>query len=254
MKHPDTNLRPSAECRLIIIQDQLQPCPYLSHTVARMPLRLPIGKLSGDMTDSLLALGYRRSGDFVYRTQCPQCVACEPTRVLVDEFRWTTSMRRVLKRGDANLRVEIGPVKSDPSRIQLFNLHRQLRHLARDEEPVDEEGYRSFLVESCCDTFELSFWLGPKLAAVSVVDQGTQSLSAVYTYFDPALSKFSLGTYSILKQFEQAQQLQLKYVYLGMYVAENKHLNYKARFMPQQRFIAGQWHGFRDQSDSVEGE
>ena len=32
-----------------------------------------------------------------------------------------------------------------------------------------------------------------------------------------------------------------KYVYLGMYVAENRHLNYKARFMPQERFVNGCW-------------
>ncbi len=241
MKQPDPNMRPGVESRLIVIQDQPQPCPYLPDAVARMPLRLPIGKLSGEMTDSLLAMGYRRSGDFVYRTQCPTCSACEPTRVIVDDFVWTSSMRRVLKRGDAEIETFAGPMRSDRDRIDLFNAHRQVRHLARDEEPVDEDGYRSFLVESCCDTIELSFRYRSQLAAVSIVDHAKSSLSAVYTYFDPQLSKLSLGTYAILKQFERASRLQLKYVYLGMYVASNPHLNYKARFLPQQRFIAGKW-------------
>jgi arginyl-tRNA--protein-N-Asp/Glu arginylyltransferase len=31
-----------------------------------------------------------------------------------------------------------------------------------------------------------------------------------------------------------------------MYVAENKHLNYKARFLPQQRLINGVWQDFDD--------
>ena len=246
MKHPDANLRPGAESRLIVIQDQPQPCPYLPDIVARMPLRLPIGKLSGDMTDSLLALGYRRSGDFVYRTQCPTCSACEPTRVVVEDFVWTASMRRVLKRGDANIDMFCGPIQSDCERVNLFNAHRQVRQLARDEEPIDEDGYRSFLVESCCDTIELSFRYQDQLAAIAIVDHANNSLSAVYTYFDPRLSRLSLGTYAILKQFERASRFQLKYVYLGMYVAANSHLNYKARFLPQQRFIAGAWCDFEN--------
>lgn len=251
MKHLDASSRPGVESRLIIVQDQTQPCPYLPGVVARMPLRLPIGKLSGDMIDSLLAMGYRRSGDFVYRTQCANCSACEPTRVVVEDFIWTTSLRRVLKRGDAAIRMQAGPVQSDPARVELFNAHRLGRHLARDEEPIDEEGYRSFLVESCCDTVELSFWHQDQLAAVSVVDQTRHSLSAVYTYFDPRLARFSLGTYSLLKQFERALRLKLKYVYLGMYVATNQHLNYKARFMPQQRYIQDRWRDFgKDRGDS----
>ena len=241
MKNPDPLLRPGAECRLSVVQDQPQPCPYLPNLMARMPLRLPIGKLSGEMSDALLALGYRRSGDFVYRTQCANCEACEPTRVRVQDFVWTDSLRRVLKRGDATIQVRAGTTQSDPQRVALFNAHRLGRHLARDEEPIDEEGYRSFLVDSCCDTVELSFWLEDRLAAISIVDQTRYSLSAVYTYFDPQLARFSLGTYAILKQFERAQRLNLQYVYLGMYVAANPHLNYKARFLPQQRYIAGQW-------------
>jgi len=245
MKHPDDPIsRPTAECWLIVIQDQPQPCPYLPGIEARMPLRLPIGRLNSEKIDSLLSLGYRRSGDFVYRTQCQSCSACEPTRVVVEQFVWTTSLKRVLRRGDSEMQLRIGPPIFTPARVTLFNDHRLGRNLARNEEPVDEDGYRSFLVESCCDTEELSFWHNDKLAAVAIVDRAKHSLSAVYTYFDPELSRLSLGTYAILKQFQRATQLGLTYLYLGMYVADNQHLNYKARFMPQQRFIAGAWQSF----------
>ena len=245
MKHPDESPgRPGPESRLIVIQDQHQPCPYLDGVVARMPLRLPIGRLSEDTTDSLLALGYRRSGDFVYRTQCPSCTACEPTRVVAATFAWTSSLKRVLRKGDAGLTVKAGPMLSDPIRVELFNKHRQMRGLSRDEVPIDEEGYRSFLVESCCDTLELSFWHRDQLAAVSIVDVAKQSLSAVYTFFDPDLARFSLGTYSILKQLEQVARTGRTYLYLGMYVADNKHLNYKARFLPQQRLVNRVWQLF----------
>jgi arginyl-tRNA--protein-N-Asp/Glu arginylyltransferase len=101
------------------------------------------------------------------------------------------------------------------------------------------------LVDTCCQsTLELQFRREGQLVAVSIVDCGAQSLSAVYTYFDPAFDRLSLGTYSILKQMQLAESTQRKYVYLGMYVAQNQHLNYKARFRPQERLIGGRWIAF----------
>ena len=119
--------RSSPESRLIVIHDQPQECPYLDDVLARMPLRLPIGKLDSQSLDWLLELGYRRTGDFVYRTQCPGCQACEPTRVIVDQFVWSKSLKRVLQRGDRELTCTYAPAKSDDERIELFNRHRRIR-------------------------------------------------------------------------------------------------------------------------------
>src|SRR5690606_17925343 len=151
------------------------------------------------------------------------------------------SLLRVLRRGDANLMMSIGPPRCDPQRIELFNRHRQLRGLARDDEPVDEASYRAFLVDSCCESVELTFTLNERIVAVSVVDVGRDSLSAVYTHFDPQLPRYSLGTYAVLKQIQYAAATQRTFVYLGMYVAANPHLNYKSRYQPQQRLIHGKW-------------
>lgn len=242
MSHPDTPLRfPDSHCRLVVIQDQLQPCPYREGITARMPLQLPIGSVTDEVTDELLQLGYRRSGDFVYRTQCPACNACEPTRVLVDQFQPTGSMKRVLRRGDLELECRWQRPVADIRRLELFNQHRSERGLSSGGEEIDFESYRSFLVDSCTKTMELSIWLDRRLVAVSIVDVGRQGTSAVYTHFDPAAGRFSLGTYAILKQIQWARRQERRYVYLGMYVSENRHLNYKARFQPQQRLIDDRW-------------
>ncbi|MFM7932258.1 MAG: hypothetical protein ACKO9Q_31470 [Pirellula sp.] len=45
----------------------------------------------------------------------------------------------------------------------------------------------------------------------------------------------------MLKQIEMAQTIGLQWVYLGLYVEQNSHLNYKARFKPQERFIKSKW-------------
>ena len=238
---PPDGETPGTLSKLILVHDQTQECPYLDNRLARMPLRLPIGKLDGEELDELLAHGYRRTGDFLYRTECPGCQSCEPTRVLVDRFEWTTSLRRVLRRGDADLTAHIGPVLGDPTRISLFNRHRQVRELDRGDPPVEANGYLAFLVESCCRSVELAVRHQDRLIAVSIIDIGKRSLSAVYTHFDPQWSRYSLGTYAVLKQIEYACETGRPYVYLGMYVAENRHLNYKSRFRPQQRFIDGRW-------------
>ncbi len=242
MSHPESPRRTlQTTCRLVVVQDQLQPCPYLDNTTARMPLRLPVGTVTPDVTDQLLALGYRRSGDFVYRAECPACSECKPTRIDIDEFEMTSSMRRVFARGERELTCHWGPPQVDGKRIWLFNQHRRIRNLGSAGELVSTESYRSFLADTCCDTRELAISIGGNLIAIAIVDIGAKSTSAVYTHFDPEASRFSLGTYAILKQIDWAKQNGKRYVYLGMYVADNSHLNYKARFLPQQRLSEEEW-------------
>ncbi len=129
-------------------------------------------------------------------------------------------------------------------RVELFNEHRNQRALNASGEPVDAPAYRSFLVETCCETKELSIAIGDRLVGISIMDVGRQSTSAVYTHFAPEASRYSLGTFAILKQVQWARRSSRRFVYLGMYVAANRHLNYKARFMPQQRLHDGRWIDF----------
>lgn len=233
-----------------MVQDQLQVCPYLEGVTARMPLRLPVGTVTPEVTDQMLALGYRRSGDFVYRAQCPTCRECRPTRIDVSLFQPTSSMRRVINRGDRELTWRWASPSVDSKRIWLFNQHRVARGLG--EEAIDAEAYRSFLSDTCCDTSELAIYHRDELVAVSIVDIGMTSTSAVYTHFDPQASRYSLGTYAILRQIEWARENGRQYVYLGMFVADNQHLNYKARFLPQQRLIEGRWYEFNQHGRSLE--
>jgi len=146
--------------------------------------------------------------------------------------------------GDRECRVEAGLPGEDEIRLAVFNRHRLGRGLAVSEELYEATEFSGFLVDSCCETIELSFWDNQRLIGCSIIDCGYESMSAVYTYFDPDYSRLSIGTYSILKQIQLSQQRRKRYVYLGMYVADNQHLRYKARFAPQERFINGQWVAF----------
>lgn len=226
---------------LIVVIDQENSCPYIEGQIARMPLEMSSVPLKSTEVDHLLARGYRRSGIFYYHTQCPACQACEPLRLDVNRFIETKSMKRVRRRGDQELEIRIGSPLSDNRRVQLFNRHRCERGLARSSELASEGDYVSFLVESAIDVWELSFWHGDQLVAVSITDVGFQALSAVYCFFDPDYEHLSLGTYAILTQISLAKQTGRRWLYLGMYVASNPHLNYKARYVPHQRFQNQCW-------------
>jgi leucyl-tRNA---protein transferase len=217
-------------------------CSYLKERIASLPLNLPSRLLSLDEFDHCLARGIRRSGVFLYHTACDHCAACEPSRIDVRKFIWRDSFNRVLKKGDQCLTIQVANPMVDEQRLNLFNLHRTQRGLGDSDGQYRPEDYESFLVDTCLSqTVELSFWLDKTLVCVSIVDCGRISLSAVYTYFDPSHSKLSLGTYSILKQIEFTRDTERQYAYLGMYVSENRHLSYKARFTPQERWVVDRW-------------
>lgn len=220
-------------------------CSYLGDRIANLPLKLPSRLLTLDEFDQALAGGIRRSGVFLYHTACGECSECKPCRVDVMKFVWRDSCQRVLKRGNQSLSIQIARPSLDESRLAIFNLHRTHRGLGSTDGQYRTEDYVGFLVDTCLtESLEFSYWLDDSLVGVSIVDCGRTSISAVYTYFDTTFSKLSIGTYSILKQIEFARDTGRQYLYLGMYVSDNQHLSYKARFSPQERWIGGEWVGF----------
>ncbi|MFN7844096.1 MAG: arginyltransferase [Pirellula sp.] len=217
-------------------------CAYLQDRTANLPLVLCKRVVSTKATDDALAAGLRRAGVFLYYTACNGCQACEPVRLDVTKFQWSRSWKRILTRGDRLLNTQFASTRLHEDNLRLFNRHRSERNLGDDGAAYGNEDYESFLVESCFEqTQELRFYLDGQLVGVSVIDCGDNSISAVYTYFDPDFSKLSIGTYSILKQIELCRSTNRTYLYLGMYVKENQHLNYKARYKPQQRWVQGSW-------------
>jgi len=78
--------------------------------------------------------------------------------------------------------------------------------------------YINFLSSSWCDTVFVEFLINDELAGIAVVDQLDNALSAVYTFFDPKFSHYSLGVYAVLWQIEQAKRQQKEFLYLGFWI------------------------------------
>jgi leucyl-tRNA---protein transferase len=229
----------------VIAFDSPHVCSYLPERTAVLPLRFQRVQVTAEELDACLAAGDRRTGRFLYRTACPACQACEPIRLDLESFQPNQTQRREWRKGNDLLTVKIGPPVVDDERVALFNLHQQLRRLKEnDEDLVDDESYCQFLTSSCCRTLEFAYYSGDELVAVAIADSGSESLSAVYCFYDPRFRAVSLGTYSVLRQIDHCRQTGRRFLYLGFYIAESPHMAYKAKFHPHQRLIGGKWRDF----------
>lgn len=228
----------------IIVFDAPHVCSYLPGRIARLPYRHPVEMLTPEQFDERLAEGDRRSGVYLYRTQCPTCRACQPIRLDVEKFRPNATQRRIQRKGDELLSVRLGEPVVDQQRVALFNLHRDVRGLTSGDTPIDESSYAEFLAETCCQTVELSYWHQGRLVAIAIADAGKLSLSAVYCFYDPSFRLLSLGTYSVLRQIALCRATGRRYLYLGFFIAESPHMSYKANFRPHQRLVDGKWTDF----------
>ena len=224
-----------------LLHDAPGPCVYLDGRTARLPLRLPSRQLSRAEFARRLEDGDRRQGVLLYRPACQDCQACEPIRIPVADFRPNRTQRRVVRRGDEELSIEIGRPELTLEKVALYNRHKIERGLVVGEDLVDAVGYEQFLVETCVDTIEIRYRHRGALVGVAISDRAVDALSAVYFFFDPDYADLSPGTYSILKQLGLCQEWGLKHLYLGLYVAGCHSLAYKANYTPHQRRIDGRW-------------
>ena len=61
-------------------------CSYLAEQEATTLFIDPRRAISIDLYTQLSIMGFRRSGDHLYRPHCSRCNACVPSRVRVDGF------------------------------------------------------------------------------------------------------------------------------------------------------------------------
>lgn len=224
-----------------VVWDQPEACPYLPGQTARLPLRAPRRHLTPEELDRQLEAGDRRTGRMLYKPRCPTCTACEPLRVSLADFTPTKSQHRVWARNVNDVSVSVGPARADEQRLVMYNRHKMERGLSKSGEPLTEESYQQWLVDSCCDTVEVAYRVGETLVGVSILDIGLTSGSSVYHYFDPDFARRSLGTFSAMAEMAWLREQGKRWYYFGLYVAACTHLAYKASYRPHERLVSGAW-------------
>jgi arginine-tRNA-protein transferase len=215
-------------------------CSYLEKQEATTLFVDPRQRVDQALYSNLSALGFRRSGSHIYRPHCTHCEACVPARIPVALFEPKRSQQRTLKRNQ-DLVVERTDDIRDETAFELYRRYIDLRHADGDMYPPDREQYESFLNNAWDCTRYYRFYDRGELIALSVVDELLDGLSAIYTFFEPAAQKRSLGNYAILWQIEQARKKQMDYLYLGYWIRECQKMAYKSHYRPLEVYLNGRW-------------
>ncbi len=227
-------------CEIIFYRTQPHQCGYLKQQKATNVVLDPAFEPSAKLYSQLVATGFRRSGNYVYRPDCPQCYACISLRLPVADIRYKRSQKRILKR-NSDIDIHRLQVNYYPEHFDLYKRYLTSRHPGGPMERHSKTEYMGFLRSKQIDTGLFEFRLDNKLLAVAVVDYLEDSLSAVYTFYDPDYSARSLGIYAILQQIEEARRLQRKWLYLGYWINDCEKMRYKTNFMPIEVYLKDGW-------------
>jgi arginyl-tRNA--protein-N-Asp/Glu arginylyltransferase len=216
------------------------PCSYLPGRVATSLFVDPRAPLDSDMYASYMRLGFRRSGDLVYRPHCRDCHACIPVRVPVASFVPSRGQRRVLARNH-DIKIVTRAPEYNVEHFALYLRYQRQRHPGGGMDDTDPQKYKSFVISRHVHTVFYEMRVASRLVGVAVVDHLPDGLSAVYTFFDPLEKRRGLGVFAVLWQIERARELNLPAVYLGYLIRECQKMAYKENYRPLEAYIDGRW-------------
>jgi leucyl-tRNA---protein transferase len=223
------------------------PCPYLPGQQERKVFTHLLGSDASALNSHLSNGGFRRSQNIAYRPACDNCKACVSTRVPVNLFRWKKSFRRVLATNiDVSTRVVRAKALSE--HYSLFREYVDTRHSEGGMADMSVLDFASMIDESTCDSRLVEFRLNATsvsdgdLVGTVLIDILNDGLSMIYSFYNPSYAERSLGTLMILDTLLRATDLGKSHVYLGYWISGSQKMQYKARFMPQERLGPDGWH------------
>jgi arginyl-tRNA--protein-N-Asp/Glu arginylyltransferase len=226
--------------KIKLFATQPHSCSYLTTERATTVFVDQETPIDASLYNQLIDIGFRRSGQHVYRPQCEQCNACIAARIPIQSFKRKRQHQRIWNKNKDVVVEEHQDISTEPY-YQLYERYISTRHRDGDMYPPSPEQYQAFLTDGIGVNKNYVFKLDDKIIAVAVTDRIDSGLSAMYTFFDPDLEKRSLGTYAILWQIERAKALGLAYLYLGYWIKNAATMQYKINFRPLQLLVKNQW-------------
>lgn len=228
---------------------QTQACNYLPGRQERLLFTLPDEPLDASFYQQLLALNFRRSGEQIYTTYCEDCQQCQSVRLQSNDFQLNSNQRRLwnkAKRSDWRYQLVQQEDKNycTEKYYELYRSYINNKHSDSPMAPASPEQMSYLWQTQWLQVRFLEQYLNNTLVAVTVVDCTADAFSAVYTFYQTGHT-LAYGTLAILAMIEQAKLEQIHFVYLGYYIEHCQKMSYKAKFLPQQRFIGGEWLSFR---------
>jgi len=225
------------------------PCPYLAGKEERKVFTHLVGERAGELNNLLTHGGFRRSQSIAYRPACEACRACVSVRVVVEDFRPSRNMRRILDQ-NADIFAEMRVAVPTSEQYSVFRSYLDARHRDGGMADMTVLDYAMMVEDSHVETRIVEYRQSNdrsagrgagQLLGVALTDVLGDGLSMVYSFFEPEAARRSLGTLMILDHIARAGDLGLPYVYLGYWVKGSKKMDYKGRYLPQERLMPDGW-------------
>jgi arginine-tRNA-protein transferase len=211
------------------------PCPYLPGRMERKLFTHLTGRRASALHALLSDNGFRRSQNLIYRPACEGCAACQSVRIVTREFEATQRYRRILKHNE-DVEVSVREPHATAEQFALFKRYLDARHTGGGMTAMNYVDYEYMVEDTPVQTVLVEYRLGSHpdkpLVAVALTDVMPDGLSMVYSFFDPALAKRSLGSLLILDHIRQVRMAGLGYVYLGYWVQDSPKMAYKGQYRP----------------------
>lgn len=215
-------------------------CSYLDGKQAVTLFADPIATIDTDLYSALSAVGFRRSGNHIYRPYCQACSACIPVRIPVTQFIDKRKHRRARKANETLIVTKHSP-KLTEEYFSLYERYISERHSDGDMFPASKDQFQSFLVDGRVEASFYEFRSAGRLLAVAVADELNDGLSAIYTFFDTAEQNRALGVFAVLWLIREAQNQNLEYLYLGYWIKQCQKMNYKMEYKPIELYVNNSW-------------
>jgi leucyl-tRNA---protein transferase len=225
------------------------PCPYLAGKEERKVFTHLVGERAPELNNILTQGGFRRSQSIAYRPACEGCRSCVSVRVVAGEFAPSRSLRRILNR-NADIVGDMKIAVPTSEQYSIFRAYLDSRHRDGGMADMTVLDYAMMVEDSHIETRVVEYRRrvsdgagrqAGDLIAVALTDVLSDGLSMVYSFFEPDEASRSLGTFMVLDHIARAQQMGLSYVYLGYWVRGSRKMDYKSRFLPQERLTPDGW-------------
>ena len=225
---------------LIFQESSSRPCPYIPGKKEHLLFTDLTKFININVIENLTKKGFRRSENIFYKPNCKKCNACLSTRIKVKKFIYSSSFKRILNKNQ-NLKKKILNPKSNQNHYKLFQKYLKSKHSNGEMKKMSYLDYRTMIEVTPTKTKILELYNDNQLIGAILFDLYKNSLSAIYSYYDPEYKKKSLGTFLILNLIKLAKKQNKDYLYLGYYIEKCKKMSYKSKFEPLEILINNKW-------------
>lgn len=227
---------------LVFYKTQPTECPYLENRLETKVLTNLNIKEAENLYAGLLLAGFRRSQTLAYKPMCQSCSSCQSIRIIVDDFKPNKTQKRNLKQ-NSYLKRKIVPPHFKIIHYDLYQNYIHNRHAGEDMANMSFDDIKAMVEHTTIDTVLIEYYdlRNNHLCGWVITDLTPHGPSMVYSVFDPAYTRYSLGTYAILNHINLSHELGMPYLFLGYWIKDCQKMTYKTNFMPYELHINTEW-------------